>query len=70
MATPLDASMPPGLDLGPGFTLRVTALSATDGSVVSAVNVSGLSILASDGAGDGGTSLVTGDWFLVPGPDA
>ena len=73
MATPLDASMPPGLDLGPGFTLRVTALSATDGSVVSAVNVSGLSILAST-EGPAGTidagNLAYGPWMLVPGPGA
>ena len=73
MATPLDASMPPGLDLGPGFTLRVTALSATDGSVVSAVNVSSLSILASTegpaGAIDVG-DLAYGPWGLVPGPGA
>lgn len=73
MATPLDASMPPGLDLGPGFTLRVTALSATDGSVVSAVNVSSLSILASTQGATGiidPGSLAYGPWFLVPGPDA
>ena len=70
MAVPINAPMPANLDLGPGFTLRVTALSTADGSVVSAVNVSDLSILATDVQGDGGASLVTGDWFLVPGPGA
>lgn len=71
MAVPLDASLPPGLDLGPGFTLRVTALSATDGSVVSGVNVSNFSVLLDDA---GGTinlgTLVTGPYLLVPGPGA
>lgn len=70
MATPLNAPMPPDLDLGPGFTLRVTALAVSDGSVVSAVNVSNFSVLAQDIAGDGGASLVTGPFFLVPGPGA
>ena len=70
MAVPLDASLPPDLDLGPGFTLRVTALSATDGSVVSAVNVSNLSILLTDLTGGGGGGLEYGPFMLVPGPGA
>ena len=70
MATPLNAPMPEGLDLGPGFTLRVTALAVSDGSVVSAVNVSNFSVLADDVAGDGGASLEVGPYMLVPGPGA
>lgn len=70
MAVPLDAPMPRHLDLGPGFTLRVTALSTTDGSVVSGVKINNLSILAEDIAGDGGGSLVYGEWYLVPGAGA
>lgn len=70
MAVPLDAGMPDSLDLGPGFTLRVTALSAVDGSVVSGVNVSSWSVLAVDVAGDGGASLETGPFMLVPGPQS
>lgn len=70
MAVPLDASMPAGLDLGPGFTLRVTALSTADGSVVTGVNVSNFSVLVDDVTGDGGVSLETGPYMLVPGPNA
>ena len=70
MAVPLDAALPPNLDLGPGFTLRVTALATSDGSVVTGVKVSNLSILSVDVAGDGGQGLVYGDWYLVPGPGA
>lgn len=70
MATPLNAPMPPNLDLGPGYTLRVTALAVSDGSVVSAVNVSNFSVIAADVAGDGGVSLETGPYYLVPGPNA
>ena len=50
MPVPLNASMPEGLDLGPGWTLRVTALSTVDGSVVSAVNVDNLQIEAGAGS--------------------
>lgn len=70
MAVPLDASMPEGLDLGPGFTLRVTALATSDGSVVSAVKVSNFSVLVQDVLGDGGASLAVGPYMLVPGPNA
>lgn len=70
MAVPLDAPMPANLDLGPGFTLRVTALSTADGSVVSGVNVSNFSVLvADDGSGAVG-SLEVGPFMLVPGPGA
>lgn len=70
MAVPLNAAMPPNLDLGPGFTLRVTALSTVDGSVVSGVNVSNFSVIVG-GAGDTGTGqLAYGPYLLVPGPNA
>lgn len=71
MAVPLDASMPPNLDLGPGWTLRVTALSTADGSVVSGVNVSNFGVLLDDAGGSidvGG--LEVGPFQLVPGPGA
>lgn len=71
MAKPIDAAMPPDLDLGPGFTLRVTALAVTDGSVVSGVNVSNFSVIV-DGAATGGdvSGLAYGPFMLVPGPQA
>lgn len=62
--------MPRDLDLGPGFTLRVTALSTADGSVVSGVKVSNFSVLATDILGDGGQSLAFGPFLLLPGPGA
>lgn len=66
----LEAPMPEDLDLGAGYTLRVTALDQATGAQVSGVNVTnvivtGTSMVAGDGSG-----LVTGDWFLVPGPNA
>ncbi len=70
MAVPLNAPMPDNLDLGPGFILRVTALSTTDGSVVSGVNVSNFSVeLNNDGSVDLST-LEVGPYMLVPGPGA
>ena len=71
MATPLDAPMPANLDLGPGFTLRLTALAVSDGSVVSGVNVSNFSVLVNDLGGTISTGpLGTGPFQLVPGPGA
>jgi hypothetical protein len=71
MAVPIEASLPPNLDLGPGFTLRVTALSTTDGSVVSGVTVSNFSVLVDDAGGAIDTgNLEVGPYMLVPGPEA
>ena len=70
MAVPVNASMPEGLDLGPGFTLRVTALAASDGSVSSNVQVSNLSILVGNPTGADQTDLAYGPFMLVPGPGA
>jgi hypothetical protein len=71
MAVPIDASLPPDLDLGPGWTLRVTALSTTDGSVVSGVKVSNFGVIVSDRGGSVDIGpLETGPFMLVPGPDA
>ncbi len=70
MAVPLDAPMPANLDLGPGFTLRVTALSTADGSVVSGVTVSNFGVIVpDDGSGTVG-NLEFGPFMLVPGPGA
>lgn len=63
------APMPPELDLGPGYSLSVTALSTTNGSLVSGVNVSNFTVLLED---EGATTqaLQTGPYMLVPGPNA
>jgi hypothetical protein len=71
MAVPLDASLPPDLDLGPGWTLRVTALSTADGSVVTGATVSNFGVIVSDRGGTVDTGqLEIGPFMLVPGPDA
>jgi hypothetical protein len=45
MAAPVTAALPSSLDLPGGYTLRWTALSPTDGSVVSGVVISAATIL-------------------------
>jgi len=71
MAVPTEAPLPPGLDLGPGFTLRVTALSTTTGAVVSGVTVNNFGVTLNDlGAGSGVGVLEVGPFMLVPGPGA
>jgi len=65
----LEAPMPPNLDLGPGYTLRVTALSTVDGSQVSGVTVSNFSVLVQD-TGEATSNLAVGPYMLVPGPQA
>ena len=62
--------MPANLDLGPGFTLRVTALSTADGSVVSGVTVNNFSVLLDDVGGVDNSNLEFGPFMLVPGPGA
>lgn len=61
--------MPADLDVGPGYTLRVTALDPSTGALVSGVVVDTtvLTVSLITGTTDG---LETGQWFLVPGPNA
>lgn len=71
MAVPLNAPLPPDLDLGPGWTLRVTAISTADGSVVSGVKVSNFGVIVDDAGGTINTgTLEVGPYMLVPGPGA
>lgn len=69
MSRPLNIGMPDMQDIGPTYTLRVTAISPVDGSVVSGVtvNTTVLDVSLVAGSADG---LETGQWFLVPGPNA
>jgi len=70
VAQPLNISMPFGLDVQAGYTLRVTAIDPTTGNLVGGVVVD-TTVLTVDLAGDAVASdLQTGDWFLVPGPGA
>lgn len=50
MAAHLQASMPQLLDLGAGYTLRVTALDATTGNVVAGVKIGTVTITSAPGA--------------------
>jgi len=65
MAAPLDVAMPPSMDINGAFTVRVTALDATTGNVVSGVNIGTVTITA-DATGEG--TLESGPFMLVPGP--
>jgi hypothetical protein len=65
MAQPLIVTLPPGLDLWPGCTIRVTAVNPTTGAVVSGVKVSNVTI---EGASDTPLALEYGPFMLVTGP--
>lgn len=69
MAQPIDIGMPESLDIGPQYTLRVTALDPASGNLVSGVVVDKvvLTVGLITGTAEG---LETGNWFLVPGPGA
>lgn len=66
----LTAPMPEGLDVKSGYGLRVTAVSAATGDLVPGVSIGQVVLTATPvGAGDV-TQVETGNWFLVPGPQA
>lgn len=69
MPQPLNIGMPESLDIGPGYTLRVTALAPTTGNLVSNVLVDTVLLTVSLVSGTV-EALQTGQWFLVPGPGA
>lgn len=70
MAQKIDANMPQDLDLGSGWTIRVTAVDPS-GSLVSNVKVSNMSIVADAPLGaETGGGLAVGPFMLVPGPNA
>lgn len=72
MPQELDIAMPGDLDLGAGYTLRVTGIDSS-GATVAGLKV-GATVLTVDfvnAAQSGDLSrLQTGDWLLVPGPGA
>lgn len=67
MSAPSDASMPQNLDLGQGYSLRVTALDATTGNLVAGVKVGQVVITATNVQGG---DIQSGPFLLVPGPGA
>lgn len=68
MAAPLIAGLPPGLELGAAYIVRVNALDATTGNVVTGVNVSNVTIEAQDlsGASDQVTLEPVENVVLLP----
>lgn len=72
MPAPLKVSMPIALDVQEGYSLRVTAVSPTDGSLVAGVNVGIVVLTANDGSANTTGPPVSdlGTWLLVPGPNA
>lgn len=61
--------MPDQLDVGPTYTIRVTALDPSTGNLVSGVVVNTVVLTVTQIAGTTG-GLETGQWFLLPGPNA
>lgn len=51
MSQKLKAALPPDLDLDSNYTIRFTAVDATTGAVVTAVNVSNATIIATNVVG-------------------
>lgn len=65
----INAGLPEDLDIGPRYTLRVTALDPTTGNPVSGVTMSNLIFTADQVEGTPG-ELEVGPFMLVPGPNA
>jgi hypothetical protein len=61
--------MPENLNLGSGYTLRVTALDPSTGALVAGVNV-GLEVITGTSSDPtGGGAFTAGPYMLVPGPN-
>lgn len=65
----INAGLPEDLDIGSGYTLRVSALDPTNGNPVSGVTVSNLIFTAEQVSGTP-EGLQVGPFMLVPGPNA
>jgi len=72
MAKGYEAASPAQLELGGGFTVRLTAIDPTTGNVINNITVSDFVALVDDLTGSGGTTLQvdSGPYLLVPGPGA
>ena len=68
MTQPLTVALPPGLSLGGGCTVTVTALDPATGNVVTGVNVSNVTLEVEQTAGSE-ADLVVGPFMLVVGPE-
>ena len=68
MAAPLVVPMTPGITVSGDYIIRVTALDATTGNLVTGVNVSAGAILATNLTTTTTDVSSPGSFFLVPGP--
>jgi hypothetical protein len=70
MAAPQIVPLPPFFQMGDGMRVRVTAIDATTGSLVTGVVVSGVSIDVDTDDGDGKFFAQPNTAALLPGPMA
>lgn len=72
MAQEINIPMPPDLDVGATYKLRVTAVDPTSGALVSGVNINAVTFTVDAVAFNPSdlSQLATGDWSLLPGPSA
>lgn len=63
----IDAGLPEHLDLGAGYTIRITALDPTTGNTITGVNIN-QSVVTAEQISGTPEELQQGQWFLVPGP--
>lgn len=73
MPAPVNAALPPAIELEGGYVIRLAAVNAATGAAVAGVKVSGLVITGHDLSGgtppgEEGQS-VGGPFMLVPGPE-
>lgn len=70
MAKPYSAPMPEAMDLGGGYTIRLSAVDPVTGNVIGQVQIENLAMLVDTPAGSSTDGLGFGDFLLVPGVDA
>lgn len=70
MAKPIKTPLPPDLDLPDGYTVTWAAIDPTDGSDVSGVVVSDVSIFGTALGAGSGQGFAAGPYMLVPGQNA
>lgn len=70
MPAPVTATMPPALELGAGYTLRVNAVDPSTGAQVTGVTLTSVTLTVSNIGGGAATDLEFGPFRLVPGPGA
>lgn len=70
MAEAYDSPMPPALDLGDGYTMRLTAIDPFTGNRVNGITVANVIIFSDLLGGTQPGDLAVGPWLLVPGTGA